>query len=101
MIAVLPAKPYWTIVVRALGGFRKSANEPNSGFPACWSGFLQEKSQDQCHDDSVKLTDPPALAFASNIAGSDAPTVAYATVYPLTTLLRILSAQVLTIVLFR
>jgi len=43
----------------------------------------------------------PALAFASNIAGSDAPTVAYATVYPLTTLLRILSAQVLAIVLFR
>jgi putative transport protein len=47
------------------------------------------------------MTDPPALAFASNIAGSDAPTVAYATVYPLTTLLRILSAQVLAIVLFQ
>jgi putative transport protein len=47
------------------------------------------------------MTDPPALAFASNIAGSDAPTVAYATVYPLTTLLRILSAQVLAILLFR
>jgi putative transport protein len=47
------------------------------------------------------MTDPPALAFASNIARSDAPTVAYATVYPLTTLLRILSAQVLAIVLFR
>jgi putative transport protein len=47
------------------------------------------------------MTDPPALAFASNIARSDAPTVAYATVYPLTTLLRILSAQVLTIFLFR
>jgi putative transport protein len=47
------------------------------------------------------MTDPPALAFASNIAGSNAPTVGYATVYPLTTLLRILSAQVLAIVLFR
>jgi putative transport protein len=47
------------------------------------------------------MTDPPALAFASNVAGSDAPTVAYATVYPLTTLLRILSAQVLAIVLFQ
>ena len=47
------------------------------------------------------MTDPPALAFASNIAGSDAPTVAYATVYPLTTLLRILSAQVLALALFR
>jgi putative transport protein len=47
------------------------------------------------------MTDPPALAFASNIARSDAPTVAYATVYPLTTLLRILSAQVVAIFLFR
>src|SRR5262245_5257961 len=46
------------------------------------------------------MTDPPALAFTSNIAGSDAPAVAYATVFPLTTLLRIPSAQVLAIVLF-
>jgi putative transport protein len=45
------------------------------------------------------MTDPPALAFASNTSGSDAPTVAYATVFPLTTLLRILSAQVLAITL--
>ncbi len=47
------------------------------------------------------MTDPPALAFASDIAGSDAPTVGYATIYPLTTLLRILSAQILARVLFR
>jgi putative transport protein len=47
------------------------------------------------------MTNPPALAFATNIGSSDAPNVAYATVYPLTTLLRILSAQVLAIVLFR
>ncbi len=47
------------------------------------------------------MTDPPALAFASNIAKSDTPTVAYATVFPLTTLLRILSAQILAIALFR
>jgi putative transport protein len=47
------------------------------------------------------MTNPPGLAFASNMAGSEAPTVAYATVYPLTTLLRVLSAQMLTIVLFR
>ena len=43
----------------------------------------------------------PALAFACNVAGSDAPTVSYATVYPLTTLLRILAAQILAILLFR
>lgn len=50
---------------------------------------------------SGSMTDPPALAFASNIAGSNAPTVAYATVYPLTTLLRILCAQVLALALCR
>jgi putative transport protein len=47
------------------------------------------------------MTDPPALAFACNIASSDSPTVSYATVYPLTTLLRILAAQILAILLFR
>jgi putative transport protein len=45
------------------------------------------------------MTDPPALAFASNISCSDAPTVSYATVYPLTMVLRILSAQVLVLLL--
>jgi putative transport protein len=46
-------------------------------------------------------TNPPALAFASNIANSNAPSVAYATVYPLTTLLRILFAQILVLAFFR
>jgi putative transport protein len=45
------------------------------------------------------VTDPPALAFATNIVRSDAPTIAYATVYPLTMLLRILCAQVLALTL--
>jgi putative transport protein len=45
------------------------------------------------------MTDPPALAFASNISRSDAPTVSYATVYPLTMVLRILSVQVLALLL--
>jgi len=44
-------------------------------------------------------TNPPALTFATSLAGSDAPTVAYATVYPLTMLLRILCAQVLALAL--
>jgi putative transport protein len=47
------------------------------------------------------VTDPPALAFATSLARSDAPTVAYATVYPLTMLLRILCAQVLALILIR
>ena len=47
------------------------------------------------------VTDPPALAFATNFAGSDAPTVAHVTEYPLTLLLRILTAQLLTLMLIR
>lgn len=38
-------------------------------------------------------TDPPALAYANQIAGNDAPAVGYSTVYPLTMFLRILTAQ--------
>jgi putative transport protein len=41
------------------------------------------------------MTDPPALAFATATARSDAPAVAYATVYPLTMLLRIVAAQII------
>jgi putative transport protein len=41
------------------------------------------------------MTDPPALAFAQTVCRSDAPAVAYATVYPLAMVLRILAAQVL------
>ena len=39
------------------------------------------------------MTDPPALAFANKLANSDYPALAYANVYPLTMLLRILVAQ--------
>lgn len=45
------------------------------------------------------MTDPPALAFANKLGGSDAPSLAYATVYPLTMLLRILLAQIAVLVL--
>ena len=41
------------------------------------------------------MTDPPALAFATGLARCDSPAVAYAAVYPLTMLLRIVAAQVL------
>lgn len=44
-------------------------------------------------------TNPPALNFATNLCHSDAPSLAYATVYPLTTLLRILVAQLLVLFL--
>lgn len=41
------------------------------------------------------MTDPPALAFANSMARCDSPAVAYAAVYPLTMILRIVAAQVL------
>jgi putative transport protein len=47
------------------------------------------------------MTDPPALAFASSVSGSEAPSLAYVTVYPLTMLLRVLCAQLLVLYLVR
>jgi putative transport protein len=46
------------------------------------------------------MTDPPALAFANGLAKSDAPSIAYATVYPATMLARILMAQVMVLLFF-
>ena len=40
-------------------------------------------------------TDPPALAYSNQTAGNDAPSVGYATVYPLTMFLRVFTAQLL------
>lgn len=44
-------------------------------------------------------TDPPALAYANQIAGNDAPAVGYSTAYPLTMFLRILTAQLLVLLM--
>lgn len=44
-------------------------------------------------------TDPPALAFASDTSSSDAPAVGYSTVYPLTMFLRVLSVQIIILLL--
>jgi putative transport protein len=41
------------------------------------------------------MTDPPALEFANSIYQSNAQSAAYATVYPLTMILRIMLAQIL------
>ena len=45
------------------------------------------------------MTNPPALTFVNNLCRSESPTLAYATVYPLTTLLRILIAQLMALLL--
>ena len=40
-------------------------------------------------------TDPPALAYANQASGNDAPAVGYSTVYPLTMFVRILAGQMI------
>lgn len=45
-------------------------------------------------------TDPPALAYANQTAGNDAPAVGYSTVYPLCMFLRILTAQLIILLLY-
>ncbi len=40
-------------------------------------------------------TDPPALAYANQVSGNDAPSVGYSTVYPLTMFLRIIAGQMI------
>lgn len=44
-------------------------------------------------------TDPPALAYSNGVAGNDLPSVSYATVYPLVMFLRVLTAQLLVLML--
>jgi putative transport protein len=45
------------------------------------------------------MTDPPALAFVTQATGSEGPSIAYATVYPLTMFLRVIVAQFLVLYL--
>ena len=44
-------------------------------------------------------TDPPALAYANQTANNDAPAVGYSTVYPLAMFMRILTAQLLVLLM--
>lgn len=44
------------------------------------------------------MTDPPALSFANTLAGNDVPAVSYATVYPLTMFLRVITAQLMILI---
>ena len=44
---------------------------------------------------SGSTTNPAALAFASQTAGNDKPAIAYSTVYPLVMFLRIISGQII------
>jgi putative transport protein len=57
--------------------------------------YLKKNYLEICGLLSGSMTDPPALAFANSIAQSEAPAVAYATIYPLAMFLRIFVAQML------
>lgn len=61
--------------------------------------FLHCNYASMCGLLSGSMTDPPALAFAAQSLQSDAPASVYATVYPLTMVLRILAGQVLVVLL--
>ena len=62
---------------------------------------LKQNFMNVCGLMAGSMTDPPALQFANATSNSDAPSVAYATVYPLTMFLRIVTAQVLVLVFCR
>lgn len=49
---------------------------------------------------SGSMTDPPALAYSNGAAGNDIPAVGYATVYPITMFLRVLTAQLLILIFY-
>jgi putative transport protein len=61
--------------------------------------FLKLNYMSLCGLLAGSMTDPPALAFANSLATSDAPSISYATVYPLTMLMRVVSAQILVLTL--
>ncbi len=62
--------------------------------------FLKLNYVSLCGVIAGSMTDPPALAFAQTITGSEATSVAYATVYPLTMILRVFAAQLLVLLFF-
>lgn len=55
----------------------------------CW----QQSYLVTCGVIAGSMTDPPALAFANSLSDSEASSMAYAAVYPLTMILRIIAAQ--------
>lgn len=63
--------------------------------------FMKTNFMTLCGVLAGSMTDPPALAFANSIANSTAPSISYATVYPLVMLLRVFAAQVLVLILMR
>jgi putative transport protein len=64
-------------------------------------GFYKLNYLTLCGMLAGSMTDPPALSFASSVTGSDAPSISYATVYPLVMLLRVIAAQAMVLIFMR
>lgn len=64
-------------------------------------GLLKTDYASTCGLMAGSMTDPAALAFSWSVTKSDATLMAYATVYPLTMVLRVLSTQVFVLLLTR
>jgi len=62
--------------------------------------FLKCNYASACGLLAGSMTDPPALAFAGQMLGGDAPASVYATVYPLTMILRVVTGQLLVLALY-
>jgi len=62
--------------------------------------FLKCNYASTCGLLAGSMTDPPALAFAGQMLGGDAPASVYATVYPLTMILRVVTGQLLVLLLY-
>jgi putative transport protein len=67
---------------------------------AAWIGHVWMKLNylTLCGVLSGSMTDPPALAYTNTLSESNGPSVAYATVYPLAMMLRVIAAQCLILV---
>ncbi len=63
--------------------------------------FLKLNFVSMCGLLAGSMTDPPALQFASDYTNSEGPNVAYATVYPLTMIMRIVIVQAIVILFIR
>ena len=61
--------------------------------------FLKMNYLTLCGALSGSITNLPGLTFVNNMSDSDAAVLGYATVYPLTTCLRIIAAQILALLL--
>ena len=65
-----------------------------------WLGFDSKTMSVRTELIAGATTDPPALAYANQTANNDAPAVGYSTVYPLCMFLRILTAQLIILLLY-